>query len=165
VLTRTVEGGDFSASRSARQQLPAQWGLGIRARANRSLSACADLARTAWGDAAFEPGGGEPDRHPYRDAARWGAGIEYEPSPASRSSRTYRLGYTSSESYFTTLDGERIRETAVTAGLRQRVGKGRSALDLAIEYGARGDRAETGVEEKFVRIGIGVTFASVAREY
>lgn len=163
--SRTLEGGNFASSRSARQELPAQWGVGVRGSVHRGLAAFADLVSTAWGDAAFRPGAGEPPVHPYRDTTRWGVGIEFEPAVGSRSSRTFRLGYASSESYFATIDGEGITETAVTAGLRQRIGKGRSSVDLSFEYGKRGDRAKTGVEERFARLGLGIGFASVAREY
>ncbi len=74
-------------------------------------------------------------------------------------------GYAQAESYLSALDGARVTEKAFSFGVRGVGGKGRSALDLAIELGKRGDDAKLGVSERFARFTIGVNYSSALREY
>jgi hypothetical protein len=160
-----LEGGDFSGSRPGRQEIPSQWGIGARVQPLRTLALSGDLMQTLWSDAALRIGAGEPETHPYHDTMRFGVGLEFEPGAPGQAPRIYRVGSASNESYVRTRDDDRITERAVTAGLRQRIGKRRAALDLSVEVGSRGERETTGVEERFVRLGFGVAFSSVIREY
>jgi hypothetical protein len=163
--SRMLEGGDFSSSRAGRQEIPEQWGVGVRLRPSRIVALSADAMQTLWNDAGLRAGPGEPESHPYHDTIRFGVGLELEPGPEGTAPRVYRVGFASKESYVQTRDGDQVTERAVTLGLRQRLARGRAALDASVEIGSRGDRGKTGVEERFVRLGVGVAFSSVIREY
>lgn len=91
--------------------------------------------------------------------------MEHSKGADGKPARTYRLGYQNVVSYLRDAGGAEIGEWALTVGLREPIGKRRAALDLALEYGKRGDQAELGIEESFVRVLAGITFSSVVREY
>ncbi len=169
---RSIQGGTYDVSTTARQAFPSQWAFGIDARALPRLGVSADIVRTLWGSAAFRPAGG-PDTYPFAQTTRWGAGLEYA-APASEIARPKsasiprwiaRAGYAHDESYVVASDGSRIDENAVTLGLTTRAARGRAAIDFGLAIGKRGDSAKLGVEESFYRLSVGVSFSSTVREY
>lgn len=166
----SIEGGTEDVSTRAHQDLPSQLAVGVQGKLMPRLGVSADVVRTLWGDAAFRRSGGS-DTFPFVNTTRWGAGIEYaaavpENAQAPRLPRwVARAGFAHDESYVQATDGSRINEDAVTLGMSARAGHGRATIDLGLEVGKRGSRADLGVEERFYRLSVGVVFSSVPRQY
>jgi hypothetical protein len=163
--TEVLQGSSFDSTLSGRQELPAQRGFGLRVGPIRHLYLSFDMVQTLWKDAALEVRSGGPKIYPYEDASRWGVGLEHSKRNDNTPARAYRIGYQKVASYLRDAGGVEIGEWAFTVGLREPIGKRRAAFDLALEYGKRGNQAELGIEETFIRILAGITFASVVREY
>ena len=165
--TRVLEGAEASHTQRGKQEVPAEWAVGIAARPAPRLRLSGDIARTLWGDAGLRAATGEPKTHPYDDALRWGIGAEFFARTAPQKRRTWalRAGYSRTELYVRTVDDEKIVERAGSLGMRLGAGRGRAAIDASLEYGTRGDRGTAGIDERFARLSLGVTFGSVVREY
>jgi hypothetical protein len=160
-----VQGSAFHESQEGRQELPSAWAVGFRVTPEARFSVSADLIRTLWSEARLTPGPGESLR-PFNDTTEWGAGIEYAIGAPEKPRVVLRSGFARSEYHVRTADtGAAVKEWAATLGAGTRVAKGRAALDLGLEYGGRGDRTKVGAEERFIRINLGISFSSAAREY
>jgi hypothetical protein len=162
--SRVIEGGAFDQSWQGRQEMPAEWAAGLQVKPLRRTAVSADYKQVLWGSAGLRPSAGEAFSHPFEDATRWGIGIE-QSGGGTRPRTAFRAGYAQAESYLSALDGARVTEKALSFGVRGTGGKGRSALDLAIELGKRGDDAKLGVSERFARVTIGINYSSALREY
>jgi len=163
--TDVLTGGSYSSSQAGRQELPSHWAIGLKASPVQNVSVMIDAAQSQWSDAALRTEPGAQKIYPFRDATRLGIGLEYSEGGPGESARTYRAGVYDAVSYIEDENGSEIRERALTFGIREGVGKGRAALDIAVEVGKRGDLDELGLEETFVRILAGVSYSSVARDY
>lgn len=160
-----VKGSSFHESQVGRQDFPSSWATGFRVSPSAGLSLNADLIRTLWSEARLTPGSGASSR-PFHDTTEWGAGIEYAIGAAEKPRLILRGGFAGSEYHVRTIDtGAAVKEWSATLGAGTRVANGRAALDLGIEYGGRGDRSKVGAEERFVRLNLGISFSSTAREY
>jgi hypothetical protein len=162
--SRVIEGGSFSETWHGRQELPADWAVGAQVKPFRRTALCADYQKTLWGDAGLQIERGGPFTHPFDDATRWGIGIE-QTAGGAQPRAVWRAGYAHTTSYVSAADGTSVTERALTLGARAFGGKGRSALDLTVELGKRGDEKKLGVGERFARITFGVTYSSALREY
>ena len=162
---RVLEGTSFEESKAGRQELPDQWAIGIQGKPTARISLSADMARTLWGSASLRPGPGEPWQQPYHDSTRWGVGLEHALGSDAEPGWTLRGGYAHRISYIRAADGSRVIERDLSVGLRRRAAKGRAAVDVALELGKRGDQEKVGVEERFARLTLGLSFSSVVREY
>lgn len=163
--TEVLAGGSYSSTMSGKQEFPSQWGLGLKASPFTNLSISVDVMQSLWGGAGLRVESGAPKIKPFRDATFLGFGLEYSKGPPGESARTLRAGFYDSTSYLEDAVGTQVKEQALTLGYREKIGKGRSALDIAIEAGKRGDLVDLGVEESFLRISAGVSYSSVVREY
>ena len=162
---RVLEGTSFEESKRGRQELPDQWAVGIQSKPVARTSLSADIVRTLWGSAALCPVLSEAARYPYHDSIRWGVGFEHALGPVAEPAWILRGGYAHSISYVRAMDGSRVVERGFSLGIRRRAAKGRAAIDAALELGKRGDQDKLGVEERFARFTLGLTFSSVVREY
>ena len=163
--TENLAGGTFASSLSGRQELPPELAFGVRVGPIRHMTLSAERSQTSWGDAGLRISSDAPLTHPYDDASRLGIGLEYSKGAGDDFARTYRIGFQDVVSYLRDAEGSEIGERALTLGFREPMGKRRAAFDLALEFGKRGDIAQLGIEETFLRITVGVIFSSTIREY
>jgi len=176
--------GDYDASWTGRQELPDRWAAGVELRPIKRLGLSADLIRTLWSEAALRAAPGGASRRPFHDTTRWGAGLEYDFVRGEIPQWTIRGGVSGSSHHVRAVDppgaaarddaaeseggsasGKDVRETVASVGLRRLVAKNRAAVDLAIEWGKRGDAERVGLEESFARVSLGITFSSTQRDY
>jgi hypothetical protein len=162
--SRVIEGGNYNQSWTGRQELPSEWGIGIQARPFTRTAVSADYRKVLWGSAGLRQTPGAAFSHPFDDVSRWGIGIEQAGSGA-RPRTTLRAGYMQTQSYLDATDGTRVVEKALTLGGRLVGGKGRSAIDVALELGKRGDESKLDVSERFARLTFGISYSSSIREY
>jgi hypothetical protein len=105
--------------------------------------------------------GEEADAPPaggFEDALRIGGGIELLPTPDAGpffARVPWRLGFHHAEWHFIDVDGDPITEWFVTGGTSFYMRGDAAALDLVVEYGQRGNRAENDLEESLLRVGVG----------
>jgi len=135
--------------------LPAEIAIGAAWQASRGLVATTAFRRSAW--SSFEPAGLE--NVGFGDALELGGGIEY--SPASRRAlllgpqAPIRLGYRWRRLPLE-IDGEAVTEWTASLGYGGTLGSsGRSGVDVVLEYGRRGSLEDHGLEESFLRLGVG----------
>ncbi|CAN5886145.1 hypothetical protein BH20GEM1_BH20GEM1_11160 [soil metagenome] len=135
--------------------LPGEWLLGASWQAARGLVAAAGVRGSSW--SSFQPG--ELENVGFGDALEIGGGIEY----ASVVPRGYvlgpqaplRLGYRWRQ-FPLEIDGQAVTEWTATLGYGRTLGAaGRSGVDVVLEHGRRGSLEEHGLEESFLRLGVG----------
>lgn len=159
-----IEGGNFDQSWTGRQELPSEWALGIQAKPLGRTAISADYRKVLWGSAGLRQTSEASFSHPFDDLTRWGVGIE-QTGPGPKPRTTWRAGYMQTQSYLSAADGTHVVEKALTLGGRLIGGKGRSAIDIALELGKRGDQSKLDVSERFARLTFGITYSSTIREY
>lgn len=135
--------------------LPDEIILGAAARVSSRLLAAFALRRAGWGD--FETEGVPPDR--MADAVEVGGGLEWRPEPTLFGllgpEAPLRVGARWRRLPLDLL-GEPVTEVSGTVGYGRRFG-GRSAIDVAFEFGTRGSLEENGLSESFLRLGVGLS--------
>jgi len=94
------------------------------------------------------------------DSQSIGVGIEYlptsKPTDGYLKKISYRAGFCSKPYLFTSANGNTIQETWLTCGLGLPLFGG-SKIDVALNFGTRGDLEANGLSEKFIRLGLAVT--------
>jgi len=150
--------------------LPFGFGMGLGLRLAARLRLSGDIVWRQWGDVQLDGQAlPQPGVGPYEDTARWGIGLERLPSTDPRapylSTLAWRIGFARTPWYLVDADGDRIEEWRASFGVGLPVQTDRGMLDLLFVYGQRGEEGETGVEERFVRVGFASTFSSVERGY
>lgn len=135
--------------------LPGEVMVGAAWQAGRGLVATAGLRRSSW--SSFEPEGLQ--NVSYGDALDIGGGIEY--APAERRAIVFgpqapiRLGYRWRRLPLEIRD-EAVTEWTASVGYGRAMGAtARSGVDVVLEYGRRGSLADHGLEESFLRFGVG----------
>lgn len=135
--------------------LPGEWIVGASWQASRGLVAAAGFRHASW--STFRPEGVE--NVGFGDALEIGGGVEY----ASVEPRAYllgpqapvRLGYRWRQ-FPLEIDGEAVTEWTASLGYGRTLGTaGRSGVDVVLEYGRRGSVEAHGLEESFLRFGVG----------
>jgi hypothetical protein len=135
--------------------LPDEVILGATWQATQELVATAGLRRASW--SSFEPEGLE--NVGFGDAVELGGGIEY----SSATPRAYllgpqapvRLGYRWRRLPLE-IDDEAVTEWTASIGYGRILGSAaRSGVDVVLEYGRRGSIDDHGLEESFLRLGVG----------
>jgi hypothetical protein len=135
--------------------LPGEWIVGASWQASRGLVAAAGFRHASW--SSFQPEGVE--NVGFGDALEVGGGVEY----ASVEPRAYllgpqaplRLGYRWRQ-FPLEIDGEAVTEWTASLGYGRTLGPaGRSGIDVVLEYGRRGSVETHGLEESFLRFGVG----------
>nr|MBA2564572.1 hypothetical protein [Gemmatimonadota bacterium] len=154
------EGGGGGASddpdfRDVSVDLPETFHGGASYRFDTRLTVGVEVELARWGD--FEVDGRSVAG--YDDASGGGGGVEYSfpkrlgPLPEGTVLRAGARTRTLPQRF----GGERVRESALTVGFGQIVGIGASNLDVSFEAGKRGSLGDNGIEEPFVRLGIGLS--------
>jgi hypothetical protein len=162
--SRVIEGGSYDQSWEGQQELPTEWAIGVQAKPVSRYSVSADYKQVLWGGARMKPTPEAAYTTPFDDMARWGIGIE-RMGGGAKPRIVLRAGYMQAQSYLSAVDGTRVVEKALTFGGRWMGLHDRSAFDLSIELGKRGDESTLGVAESFARFTVGVNFSSSMREY
>ena len=135
--------------------LPSEVILGAAWQPWQGLVATAGYRRSPW--SSFEPEGVE--NVGFGDAIEVGGGIEYS-SAVERAmvlgpQAPLRLGYRWRRLPLE-IDGEPVTEWVASAGYGRTLGAaGRSGVDVVVEYGQRGSLDAHGLEESFLRLGVG----------
>ena len=135
--------------------LPGEWIVGASWQAARGLVAAAGFRHASC--SSFQPEGVE--NVGFGDALEIGGGIEY----SSVEPRAYvlgpqapvRVGYRWRQ-FPLEIDGEAVTEWTASLGYGRTLGTGgRSGVDVVLEYGRRGSVETHGMEESFLRFGVG----------
>jgi len=135
--------------------LPSEVILGAAWQPSQGLVATAGYRRSSW--SSFDPAGVE--NVGFGDAVEVGGGIEYA-SAVDRAmvlgpQAPLRLGYRWRRLPLE-IEGEPVREWVASLGYGRTLGAtGRSGVDVVLEYGHRGSLDDHGLEESFVRLGVG----------
>lgn len=135
--------------------LPDELILGVSWQAARGLVASGAYRRSGW--SSIDPVGLE--NVDFGDAIEVGGGVEY--SPAERRGlllgpqAPIRLGYRWRRLPLE-IDGEPVTEWTGAIGYGRTLGaSGRSGVDVVFEFGRRGKLDDHGLEESFLRLGVG----------
>jgi hypothetical protein len=154
--TRTFENDapDGEASRSESDvtaEVAPTIAAGFELRPRERLRIVGDWTRELW------DGVSPPDAVTrYVDVDRIAGGIEW--SPAGGGFRwPLRLGYRTENLHALDAGGREVLEQFVTGGSGFAVGDGRGEIDWFLEYGRRGDSAESEFAEKIWRFGVTLT--------
>lgn len=91
----------------------------------------------------------------YRLSAGWEFAPDYRPLDPFWQTWVYRAGIYTSNSYGLSASGHQANRFTVTGGLGIPYAKGRSRLDIAVEYGWAGDKTDDGAAEKTLGITLG----------
>ncbi|HJR54901.1 MAG TPA: hypothetical protein VJ982_14470 [Gemmatimonadota bacterium] len=135
--------------------LPGEVIVGAAWQPTQSLVATAGYRRSSW--SSFDPEGVE--NVGFGDAVEVGGGIEYS-SSVDRAmvlgpQAPLRLGYRWRRLPLE-IDGEPVSEWVASLGYGRTLGAaGRSGVDVVVEYGRRGSLDDHGLEESFLRLGVG----------
>ena len=129
--------------------------VGAAWQAGRGLVATAGVRQSSW--SSFEPEGLE--NVSYGDALEIGGGLEY--APTERRALVFgpqapvRLGYRWRRLPLEIRE-EPVTEWTASLGYGRTMGSAaRSGLDLVLEYGRRGSLDDHGLEESYLRFGVG----------
>ena len=135
--------------------LPSEVILGAAWQPTQGLVATAGYRRSSW--SSFDPEGVE--NVGFGDAIEVGGGIEYS-SAVERAlvlgpQAPLRLGYRWRRLPLE-IEGEPVSEWVASLGYGRSLGAaGRSGVDVVVEYGQRGSLDDHGLEESFLRLGVG----------
>ncbi len=105
-----------------------------------------------------------------RNTTAYGIGLERvaaqrEPGLRSRARLAWRLGYAFVPWYANDAGGDAIDEHRFSLGMGVPVKHDRGSLDFTLSYGRRGNVADNGIAEQYLRIGMGAIFGTVPRGY
>ena len=135
--------------------LPSEVILGAAWQPSQVVVVTAGYRRSSW--SSFDPEGVE--NVGFGDAIEVGGGIEYS-SAVERAmvlgpQAPLRLGYRWRRLPLE-IDGEPVTEWVASVGYGRTLGvAGRSGVDVVVEYGQRGSLDDHGLEESFLRLGVG----------
>ncbi len=145
---------DSTYDLAEKYDLPLDIGVGVSKKYNQHLVAI-DAFLHNWG--SVEPPSIEGGR--FENSYRLSAGWEWSPDYRSVSSFwqewKYRAGFTTSNNYGISASGHQAGKFALTGGLGIPYAKGRSRLDLAIEFGWAGNETDDGVAERTLGVTVG----------
>jgi hypothetical protein len=154
--TFRTSGGTVSR-RSRTAGMPGSWGVGIAARPLRRLLLAFDYRLSDWSSFTFD--GGEEDVD-LRDERTVAFGAELS-GRSRRETRWWRRSALRGGFRWRALPmqagGARVDERVGTIGWGIPLGKGTGRFDLAVEIGSRGDLAENGARERFLRFGVALS--------
>lgn len=141
--------------RSSDFDLPGEVVLGASWQAIRGLVVTAGFRRASW--SSFLPEGVE--NVGYGDELEVGGGLEYAPAITRAMllgpQAPVRLGYRWRRLPLE-IDDEPVTEWTASLGYGRTLGPaGRSGVDVVLEYGRRGSMEDHGLEESFLRFGVG----------
>jgi hypothetical protein len=139
-------------------KFPASLGIGASARVRPRLRIVGDVFWTQWKDAAISL-----DQHlELADTWKLMAGAEIQPVFGGLESFLnrlyYRIGFSTENLYVENENGKTPRQTMVHAGLGIPLQGGQRRLDIAFQWGIRGDISEFGARETVV--GFSLSFES-----
>lgn len=140
--------------RQLKTDYPAIWGVGQALSLGESWLLVLDFLRQDWSGWQLYGGAGE-------GAKSWShlsAGLQFTPKAGQYSAlwkkTVLRLGVYRRVWAFSPTADRHLTEHAVTAGFGFPLPESRGRLDLAFEYGRRGNRDEYPVQETFLRFGV-----------
>jgi hypothetical protein len=141
--------------RSSDFELPGEVVVGAAWQPTQGVVATAGLRRAPW--SSFQAEG--PENVGYGDALEVGAGLEYAPAVPRAlllgPQAPVRLGYRWRRLPLE-IDDEPVTEWTTSLGYGRTLGvAGRSGVDVVVEYGHRGSVDDHGLEESFLRLGVG----------
>lgn len=153
VQTSTI---DTVSSKNKNQfETPLTCGLGVSYSYKDRLNLAADLLWQGWNDANFF---GRSDTLSNR--IRAGIGAEYTPNRYAKSYLkriSYRLGANVSDGYLN-IKGNGLKNYSLTMGFGLPA-RGRSMLNLGVEYGHLGNTSYGQISENYVRFNLSLSFA------
>lgn len=147
----TVERDSLDVTRTV--EMPSEAELGVSARLSDAWLVAAAGGWTGWSASRGSLSGVRVEDAYWGGAGVELRGVELGPLPALR----LRAGGRLRDLPFTRPDKPAPVERALTLGLGSRFGGGAAALDLALEFGSRGDASEIGLEESFTRLTLTAT--------
>jgi hypothetical protein len=130
--------------------------IGATWQASRGVVATVGARSSSW--SSFEPEGLE--NVAYGDALEIGGGVEYAPAETRAlvlgPQAPVRVGYRWRRLPLE-IEGEPVTEWTASVGYGRSMGPAaRSGVDVVVEYGRRGSLADNGLEESFLRLGVGL---------
>lgn len=142
-----------------RYSLPDTWGAGINYQIGRAWMFEADYTFQPWSKAKWGGFEGETSMQSYVDRTKIAAGIQFCPDfRGSYFKRVnYRLGGYWSDDYLS-LDGNRLRQYALTAGLGFPVPAFKTTVNLGLEWLRRQATPNPLIKENYLNITVGVNF-------
>lgn len=146
-----VWSGDLTAERAAVEDsrtlpMPSGVEIGASFSPDEDWLVAGSAAWTGWADLS-----GHLDGEGARDGFNGGGGVEYRGLELASIPLQVRGGARYAELPFSLAGEEPSDERAVTLGVGSQFAGNRASLDLALEFGSRGEVATTGVEESFRR--------------
>lgn len=141
--------------RTSEFDLPGEVILGASWQVTRGLIATAGFRRASW--SSFQPEGVE--NVGFGDELDVGGGLEYAPAVTRAMllgpQAPIRLGYRWRRLPLE-IDDQPVKEWTASVGYGRTLGSaGRSGVDVVLEYGRRGSVEDHGLEESFLRLGVG----------
>ncbi|MDH3297705.1 MAG: hypothetical protein OEM96_05460 [Gemmatimonadota bacterium] len=149
--------GDLTAERdsvdvlvdSQSFQMPAAFEAGASARLTPRILVSGAAGWTGWSGTE-----GVSTEFVASDVVWFGVGVELTGTRLLGANLPLRLGVRRTDLPFHAPGMAQPSETAITFGFGLRVGEERAKLDIALEFGSRGDLAASGVEESFQRLSL-----------
>jgi len=127
-------------------KLPTELTVGVKYSFTEALTLNADYKRSFWSSTGMEDNIGT-----FTDQDLLGVGIEYynyKPRSGYLGRMKYRLG-TNMDNGYLEVNGNRIKNLALTSGLGLPLGNGNTFLNLSYSYGQKGLISNTLVKEKY----------------
>ena len=131
--------------------MPAAFEAGGSAQISRSVLVTGAVGWTGWSGTE-----GNSTQFVASDVIWAGVGAEFKGARLFGADLPLRLGFRRTDLPFHAAGLIQPKETALTLGLGLRVSDEQARIDLAFEFGSRGDLAESGVEESFQRLSVSV---------
>jgi long-subunit fatty acid transport protein len=151
--------GDRSNTVQSTARLPLWLGLGLGYRAGTKWQFAADYRMQRWSEISADKALGAS----LQDAREFGAGAEFtasrNPLDAYWKRMSFRAGVSLAQLPYEDPAGQGISEWLLTAGLGLPFRRGSSRLDMAFEFGKRGDLKTNPAEETVFRFSISVSGA------
>jgi hypothetical protein len=151
--------GSQSETINSEVRLPLWFGFGVGFRPGSKWQLAAEYRMQQWG--------GVPDNldlgAALNDSREFGAGFEFTPSrnllDGYLKRTSYRAGVTFSKLPYEDPVGESISEWVVTSGFGLPFRQGTGRIDIAFEYGKRGDLSSNTAEESIMRLSFSINGA------
>jgi hypothetical protein len=145
--------------------LPFSLAVGASGAISSRWKAAADLVHTRWSDTDLTTG---TDPHlnrtyaPTLNVTELGAGVEYVHDPTGQSPRfwermPFRAGFAWEPWHFLDVHGQKIHDHFVTAGTGFGLPGEIGMIQVAAQYGWRGEIAKNDAEERILRLGVSFT--------
>lgn len=139
--------------------LPETWGAGINYEFGRKLMLEFDYTYQPWAKAKYRGYDGEQVAHQYADRSKYALGMQFVPDwrGSYLKRAAYRLGAYYNNDYLK-LQGNRLREYGITAGVGFPVPQFKTTVNLGIEWKHRQAHPDPMIKENYLNITIGVNF-------